>query len=176
MVTAVGAGYAAAERGLISANITNAAMCLGIARAAYDAALDWSLDRVQGGAPIHQHQLVAHDLGRMRILLDAVRSYLLRVAWEYSHVPSFDPELSWGIRVYAADVAIEVTQKALFLFGGRGIMADHPVEKLVRDALTMTHGNGTSALMTLRVGEHQAERRLAARVPARTPVAAAPQD
>jgi alkylation response protein AidB-like acyl-CoA dehydrogenase len=66
-----------------------------------------------------------------------------------------------------------VTQKALFLFGGRGIMADHPVEKLARDALTMTHGNGTGALMTLRVGEHQAERRLAARGTAPPPVTAA---
>lgn len=148
-------------------------LCPGIARAAYEAALDWSLDRVQGGVPIHRHQLVAHDLGRMRILLDAARSYLLRAAWEYSHAPSFDPGLSWGIRVYAADVAIEVTQKALFLFGGRGIMAGCPVEKLARDALTMTHGNGTSALMTLRVGEHQAERRLAARAVARQAVSAA---
>jgi len=162
-MTAVGDGYAAAERGLIAANITNGAMCLGIARAAYEAALDWSLDRVQGGVPIHRHQLVAHDLGRMRILLDAARSYVLRAAWEYSHAPAFDPELSWGVRVYAADVAIEITQKALFLFGGRGIMAGYPVEKLARDALTMTHGNGTSALMTLRVGEHQAQRRLADR-------------
>ncbi len=161
--TAVGEGYAAAERGLIAANITNAAMCLGIARTAYEAALDWSLDRVQGGVPIHRHQLVAHDLGRMRILLDAARSYLLRTAWEYSHAQSFAPELSWGVRVYLADVAIEVTQKVLFLFGGRGIMAGYPVEKLARDALTMTHGNGTSALMTLRVGEHQAEQRLASR-------------
>ena len=67
------------------------------------------------------------------------------------------------VRVYLADVAIEITQKALFLFGGRGIMAGYPVEKLARDALTMTHGNGTSALMTLRVGEHQAEQRLSAR-------------
>jgi alkylation response protein AidB-like acyl-CoA dehydrogenase len=162
-MTAVGEGYAAAERGLIAANITNGALCLGIARAAYEAALDWSLDRVQGGVPIHRHQLVAHDLGRMRILLDAARSYVLRTAWEYSHALSFDPELSWGVRVYLADVAIEVTQKALFLFGGRGIMAGYPVEKLARDALTMTHGNGTSALMTLRVGERQAERRLSSR-------------
>ncbi len=163
LMTAVGDGYAAAERGLIAASITNGALCLGIARAAYEAALDWSLDRVQGGVPIHRHQLVAHDLGRMRILLDAARSYVLRTAWEYSHAPSFDPGLSWGVRVYLADVAIEVTQKALFLFGGRGIMAGYPVEKLARDALTKTHGNGTSALMTLRVGEHQAERRLASR-------------
>jgi acyl-CoA dehydrogenase len=170
-VTAEGEGYLASERGLIAANITNAAMCLGVARAAYEHALDWSLERVQGGRPIYQHQLVAHDLGRMKLLLDAARSYLLRTAAEYSSSDSFDPQLSWGIRVFAADTAIEVTQKAMFLFGGRGIMSDHPVEKLVRDALTLTHGNGTSPLMTMRIGTHEAERRR--RVAVARPAAAA---
>jgi alkylation response protein AidB-like acyl-CoA dehydrogenase len=64
-------------------------------------------------------------------------------------------------------MAIDVTQTAMLLFGGRGIMADHPVEKYVRDALTLTHGNGTDALMTLRLGTHQAEARRAARGPGR---------
>ena len=103
-VTAVGEGYQAAERGLTAANITNAAMCLGVARAAYDAALDWSLDRVQGGVPIYRHQLVANDLGRMKLLLDAAHSYLMRTAWEYSWSPAFHPRLSWGVRVHAAEV------------------------------------------------------------------------
>ena len=134
-----------------------------MARAAYEAALDWSLDRVQGGVPIYRHQLVAHDLGRMKMLLDAAHSYLMRTAWEYSWSPAFHPQLSWGVRVHAAEVAIEVTQKAMFLFGGRGIMTGNPAEKLVRDALTLTHGNGTSALMTLRIGEQQARARLARR-------------
>jgi alkylation response protein AidB-like acyl-CoA dehydrogenase len=163
-ITEVGAGYAASERGLTSANITNAAMCLGVARSAYEAALDWSIDRVQGGVPIYQHQLVAHDLGRMRMLLDTARSHLLAVAWEYSHSGAFDPARSWQIRVFAADAAIEITQKALFLFGGRGIMADFLIEKLVRDALTLTHGNGTSALMTLKIGVHETETRLSNRI------------
>jgi len=168
-VTAAGEGYEAAERGLTAANITNAAMSLGVARAAYEAALDWSLDRVQGGVPIYRHQLVAHDLGRMKLLLDAAHSYLMRTAWEYSWSPAFHPQLSWGVRVHAAEVAIEVTQKAMFLFGGRGIMTGNPAEKLVRDALTLTHGNGTSALMTLRIGEQQAQARLAGRPGAKPP-------
>jgi acyl-CoA dehydrogenase len=166
-VSPVGEGYAAAERGLIAANITNAAMCVGVARAAYEAALDWCLDRVQGGKPIYQHQLVGHDLGRMRLRLESARTYVLRAAWEYSHDPAFNPELSWGARVLGAEMAIDVTQTAMLLFGGRGIMADHPVEKYVRDALTLTHGNGTDALMTLRLGTHQAEARRAARGPGR---------
>ena len=62
-------------------------MSLGVAGAAYEAALDWSRDRVQGGVPIYRHQLVAHDLGRMRLLLDAAHSYLMRTAWEYSWSP-----------------------------------------------------------------------------------------
>ncbi len=159
-VTEIGAGYAASARGLTAANITNAAMCLGVARSAYEAALDWSIDRVQGGVAIHQHQLVAHDLGRMRMLLDAARSHLLSVAWEFSHKAGFEPQRSWQIRVFAADVAIEITQKAMFLFGGRGIMGDFPIEKLVRDALTLTHGNGTTALMTMKIGTEQAETRM----------------
>lgn len=174
-VTAVGEGYQAAERGLTAANITNAAMCLGVARAAYDAALDWSLDRVQGGVPIYRHQLVAHDLGRMKLLLDAAHSYLMHTAWEYSWSPAFHPRSSWGVRVHAAEVAIEVTQKAMLLFGGRGIMTGNPAEKLVRDALTLTHGNGTSALMTLRIGEQQAQARLARRQETRPPDAVAPR-
>lgn len=159
-ITEVGHGYAASERGLTAANITNAAMCIGVARSAYEAALDWSIDRVQGGRPIYQHQLVAHDLGRMRMLLETARSHLFAVAWEYSHAASFPPERSWQIRVFAADIAIEVTQKAMFLFGGRGIMSAYPVEKLVRDALTLTHGNGTSAVMTVKIGTQQAEERM----------------
>lgn len=162
-VSAVGEGYASTERGLLAANVTNAALSLGVAEAAYEEALDWSLDRVQGGVPIHRHEVVAHDLGSMRAQLDAARSYLLRVAWEYSHADRFDPGLTWGVRVFCADMAIEVTKTAMFLFGGRGVMVGHPVEKLMRDALTLTHGNGTSALLTMRRGTHEAERRLAAR-------------
>jgi hypothetical protein len=65
----------------------------------------------------------------------------------------------------------------MFLLGGRGIMSGNLTEKLVRDALTLTHGNGTSALMTLRIGTHQADARLAAHLgsgaaqsPVRTPL------
>jgi alkylation response protein AidB-like acyl-CoA dehydrogenase len=85
------------------------------------------------------------------------------VAWSYSHREDFDPEMSWSVRVFAGEAAIEVTQKAMLLFGGRGIMNGYPVEKLVRDALTLTHGNGTDAVLTLRLGTHQARQRLDSR-------------
>lgn len=157
-ITKVGEGYAASENGLIAANITNAGMCLGVASAAYEIALKWCTERVQGGQEIYKHQLVAHDLGRMKTLIEATRSHLISVAWRYSHDPEFHESESWQIRVMAADTAIEVTQKSLFLFGGRGIMQNFPIEKLVRDALTLTHGNGTSALMTMKIGMYEGEK------------------
>ena len=159
----VGGGMRAQAAVLVGPNITNAATALGVARAAYEESLDFSLDRVQGGAPIWRHQLVAHELGWMRMQLDAMRSHVLRAAWEFSHDPAFDPALAWGVRVFATDLAIEITRRAVLLFGGRGIMSDWPVEKLARDALTLTHGNGTNALMLLKTGTRAAEQRLATR-------------
>jgi alkylation response protein AidB-like acyl-CoA dehydrogenase len=159
----VGGGMRAQAAVLVGPNITNAATALGVARAAYEEALDFSLDRVQGGVPIWQHQLVAHELGWIRMQLDAMRSHILRVAWAFSHDPGFDPALAWGVRVFATELAIEITRRVVLLFGGRGIMSAWPAEKLARDALTLTHGNGTNALMLLKTGTRAAEQRLAGR-------------
>lgn len=163
VVGEVGRGLQAQLAVLVGPNVTNAATALGVARAAYEEALDFSLDRVQGGVPIWRHQLVAHELGALRMQLEAVRSYVLRTAWELSHADDFDPALAWCVRVFATEAAIDVTRRAVLLFGGRGVMSDWPVEKLARDALTLTHGNGTNALMLLKAGTRAAERRLAAR-------------
>jgi alkylation response protein AidB-like acyl-CoA dehydrogenase len=163
VVGEVGGGMRAQAAVLVGPNITNAATALGVARAAYEEALDFALDRVQGGVPIWRHQLVAHELGWLGAQLEAMRSHVLRVAWQFSHDPAFDPALAWGVRVVATDLAIEITRRVVLLFGGRGIMSAWSVEKLARDALTLTHGNGTNALMLLKAGTRAAERRLAAR-------------
>jgi butyryl-CoA dehydrogenase len=163
VVGEVGKGMRAQQAVLVGPNITNAATALGVARAAYDAAVDFSLDRVQGGVPIWRHQLVAHELGWIRAQVEAMRSHVHRVAWEFSHSPDFDPALAWGVRVFATDLAIEITRRVVLLFGGRGVMSEWPAEKLARDALTLTHGNGTNALMLLKSGTRAAEQRLAAR-------------
>ena len=164
VVGEVGRSMAGHQQVLIGPNVTNAASALGVARAAYEHALDFSLDRVQGGQPIYRHQLVAHELGSLKAQLDAARSHVYRVAWELSHDRErFEPELAWGVRVVVTELAIDLTRRVMSLFGGRGVMSAWPVEKLHRDALTLTHGNGTNALMLLRTGTRQAEKRLAAR-------------
>jgi len=160
VVGEVGQGLPAQLGVLIGPNVTNAATALGLARAAYEAALEFSLDRVQGGVPIWRHQLVAHELGSLRVRLDALRSHVDRVAAELARGDGFDPALAWGVRAYATEAAIDITRRVVSLFGGRGVMAAWPAEKLARDALTLTHGNGTNALMLLKTGTREAERRL----------------
>lgn len=160
VVGELGRGLPAQLAVLIGPNVTNAATALGVARAAYEAALDFSLDRVQGGAPIWRHQLVAHELGSLRVQLDAMRSHVYAVAAELARGVDFDPSLAWGVRVHATEAAIDVTRRVVLLLGGRGVMSAWPAEKLARDALTLTHGNGTNALMLLKTGTREAERRL----------------
>ncbi|MBI2755314.1 MAG: acyl-CoA/acyl-ACP dehydrogenase [Chloroflexi bacterium] len=157
-VTEVGSGFEAHERAMVSANITNGAMAVGLARAAYERALHWSTERVQGGRLLYQHQLVGHELGQMCAQIEAARSLVWRAAWTLGQGGSTAAsELSWAARVVGTQMAITVTQQAMHLFGGWGIMNDWPVEKLVRDALTLTHGNGTNPLMLLKLGTLQAE-------------------
>jgi acyl-CoA dehydrogenase len=160
VVGELGQGQQAQLAVLVGPNVTNAATALGVARAAYEAAVDFSLDRVQGGVPIWRHQLVAHELGALRVRLDAMRSHVYAVAAELARGGDFDPALAWGVRVHATEAAIDVTRRAVLLLGGRGVMSAWPVEKLARDALTLTHGNGTNALMLLKTGTREAERRL----------------
>lgn len=160
VVGELGKGQPAQLAVLVGPNVTNAATALGVARAAYEAALDFALDRVQGGVPIWRHQLVAHELGSLRAQLDALRSHVYRVAAELARGDDFDPALAWGLRAYATEAAIDVTRRVVLLFGGRGVMSAWPAEKLARDALTLTHGNGTNALMLLKTGTRAAECRL----------------
>jgi alkylation response protein AidB-like acyl-CoA dehydrogenase len=155
----VGQGLAASHRALVAANLVNAAKAVGIARAAYDEALRWSVERVQGGAPIFRHQLVARDLGAMRVDLDAACGYTWHTARAFARgEPGLAPELVSAANVFATEAVVRVARGAVELFGGRGMMEAWPVAKLLRDALTLQHANGTNSLLLLKLGARDAER------------------
>lgn len=165
-VSAVGEGLGATRRGAnVGSNLVNAFMSIGVARAAYEAALDWCTTRVQGGQPIYRHQLVAHALGGMKVEVEAARGYATQVAATLDRVGAGDlaPELAWGANVFASEMVVRVARRAMEQFGGRGMMGDWPAEKLMRDALTLQHGFGTNPLTLTKIGTGEAERHLAAR-------------
>jgi alkylation response protein AidB-like acyl-CoA dehydrogenase len=153
----VGEGLEATRRALIGANVINAAMAVGIARAAYEEALQWSIERVQGGVPIYQHQLVARDLGAMRADWEAARCYTWATARAFARLGPELAELASGANLFATEAVVRVARAAMELFGGRGMMGEWPVEKLVRDAMTLQHANGTNALVSVKMGRRDAE-------------------
>lgn len=111
---------------------------MGIARAAFVAALGYAKDRIQGGKAIIDHQAVSGLLADMYMDIQAGRSLVWQTARELSR-GNRDTMLSLSSARFATKVVLKVTQDALSIFGGSGVMKELPVEKYVRDALIFIH-------------------------------------
>ncbi|WP_415853438.1 acyl-CoA dehydrogenase family protein [Sinomonas sp. G460-2] len=148
----------------IASNLVKAAMSVGVARSAFQEALQWSTERVQGGSLIYTHQVVSRDLGRMRSDIEAAQSYVLRVARLYDAVgQDMDHAMAYGANVFAREMVLHVARLGMEMFGGRGMMGEWPAEKIMRDALTLQHGFGTNPLMLITIGTAAAEEALRTR-------------
>ena len=127
-----------------------AAALVGLARAAFEAARAYSLERRQFGAPIREHQLVGETIARMRLEVDAARLLVLRAASELE--VGRDASLSAAeAKLYASETAVKVTQAALQLHGGYGFTQELPLEMWVRDAMVGRIFFGTSEMQLLEI-------------------------
>lgn len=107
---------------------------LGIGRAAFEYALDYSKERVQFGRPLIMNQAIAFKLADMAIELDAARLLIWRAAWmSHAGVPFWRAEGSMA-KAYPSDVAMRTTVDAVQILGGYGYVSEFPVEKWMRDA------------------------------------------
>ncbi len=125
-----------------------AAGAIGIARAAYEYALNYSHDRVQFGKPIGSFQAIAFMLADMAMQIDAARLMMWRAAWLYDEGKSCTTEASMA-KAFAADVAMKVTTDAVQVLGGYGYIREYPVEKWMRDAKIMQIYEGTAQIQRL---------------------------
>ncbi len=126
--------------------MTYAAAAVGLARAAYEHALDYAQTRESFGRPIARHQAVGAKLADMAMGVDAARLLLWRAGWMVeAGLPLLRAEGSMA-KCFAADVAVGVTQEAVQILGGHGYMADHPVEKWYRDAKIYQIWEGTNEI------------------------------
>jgi alkylation response protein AidB-like acyl-CoA dehydrogenase len=128
---------------------TVGAQAIGIARAAYEYALDYACSRVQFGRPIVEHQAVAFALADMRTDIDAARLLVWRAAWMGRNNRPFDAGEGSMSKLRAGEVAVAATGKAVQLLGGAGFVRDHPVERWYRDAKIYTIFEGTSEIQRL---------------------------
>jgi alkylation response protein AidB-like acyl-CoA dehydrogenase len=115
-----------------------ASTAMGIARAAFEAALDYAKERVQGGKPIIEHQAVSGLLADMYMDLQAGRSLLWHTAQTFDHGHR-NTMLSLASARFATKVVLNVTRDALSIFGGSGVMKELPLEKYLRDSLIFIH-------------------------------------
>jgi acyl-CoA dehydrogenase len=125
------------------------AQALGIARAAYEYALEYARTRVQFGRPIIENQGVAFALADMRMEIDAARLLVWRAAWMGKTNQPFTAGEGSMSKLKAGEVAVAVTEKAVQLLGGAGYVRDHPVQRWYRDAKIYTIFEGTSEIQRL---------------------------
>jgi alkylation response protein AidB-like acyl-CoA dehydrogenase len=128
------------------------ALGTGLARAAYERALEYTKERIQGGRPIFEHQSVRARLFRMFSLVQAARS-LSRNVYVYNLtqiVQGRPAQLNHSIasKVFCTNAALEVATLAVQLHGANGMTREYPVEMFLRDATAMTIADGENAYLT----------------------------
>ena len=143
-----GKGLAIALSNLEGGRIGIAAQALGIARAAFEAALDYARERIQFGVPIIEHQSIANLLADMQTQINAARLLILQAA---SMRERSEPCLSEAsqAKLFASEMAEAVCSKAIQIYGGYGYLEDYPVERFYRDARITQIYEGTSEVQRL---------------------------
>ncbi len=129
-----------------------AAMAVGVARAAYEYARDYSLSRVQFGHPIGQTQAVAFMLADMSAAVDAARLLTWRAAWMARQRKPFRHAEGSMAKLVAGETAVRVTEQAIQILGGNGYTREYPVERWHRDAKIFTIFEGTSEIQRVIIG------------------------
>ncbi|MDJ1136314.1 acyl-CoA dehydrogenase family protein [Streptomyces iconiensis] len=125
------------------------AQAVGIARAAYETALEYAKTRVQFGRPIIDNQGVAFQLADMRTRVDAARLLVWRASWMAAAGRRFDSAEGSMSKLFAGETAKSVTAQAMQILGGNGYTREYPVERMHRDAAIYTIFEGTSEIQRL---------------------------
>ncbi|AJT68121.1 acyl-CoA dehydrogenase family protein [Streptomyces chattanoogensis] len=146
-----GKGFSVAMSALAKGRMSVAAGCVGIARAALEAALGYAGQREQFGRPIAGHQLVQELISDIAVDVDAARLLTWRVADLIDRGEPFVTEASKA-KLFASEAAVRAANNALQVFGGYGYIDEYPVGKLLRDARVMTLYEGTSQIQKLVIG------------------------
>jgi alkylation response protein AidB-like acyl-CoA dehydrogenase len=128
---------------------TVGAQALGIARAAYEYALDYAGDRKAFGRPIIENQSIAFALADLRTEIEAVRLLIWQAAWMARGGRTFDAGQGSMSKLRAGELAVAASEKAIQVLGGAGYSREHPVERMYRDAKIYTIFEGTSEIQRL---------------------------
>jgi alkylation response protein AidB-like acyl-CoA dehydrogenase len=143
-----GDGFVQALKVLDGGRISIAALSVGIAQGAFDAALKYSQERQQFNQSISKFQGISFKLADMATKIEAAKLLTYRAGDLKNRGESVTKESAMA-KLYASEVAVDVANEAVQIFGGYGYTKDFPVEKFYRDAKLCTIGEGTSEIQKL---------------------------
>lgn len=148
MLGQIGDGFIQAMKILDGGRISIAALSLGIAKGAFDAAVKYSQERQQFGQPISQFQAISFKIADMATQIEAAELLTLQAADLKNRGQKVTRQSAFA-KYYASEVAVRVSTEAVQIFGGYGYTKDFPVEKFYRDSKLCTIGEGTSEIQKL---------------------------
>ena len=149
----LGAGWVDSMKILDGGRISIAALSVGLARGAYEAALAYSKQRRQFGKAICEFEAIQFYLAEMATEIDAARLLTERAAAAKDAGQPVS-KLSAQAKLYASEIAVRATDRAIQIHGGYGFTKDYPVEKYYRDVKLCTIGEGTSEIQKLVIARH----------------------
>src|SRR5712691_4772093 len=149
----VGYGFIDAMKVLDGGRISIGALAVGIARGAYEAARDYSLQRTAFGKPISDFQAIQFMLADMATEIEASRLLCYRAA-AIKDAGEKVTTASAMAKLYASEVAVRATERGVQIFGGYGFIKDFPAEKYYRDVKLCTIGEGTSEIQRMVIARH----------------------
>lgn len=121
----------------------------GLAKAAFDEALKYSKERIQGGVPIFEHQNIKLKLMDMFNKVEAARSLSRRVsAYNAANPPGSTPH-AMAAKCRSTEAAFQVASEAIQIFGGNGLSKEYPIEKIFRDAKASMIEDGENSALAL---------------------------
>ncbi len=144
----VNEGFVDSLKVLDGGRVSIAALAIGMAQGAYDAALKYAKLRKQFGRPISEFQAIQHKLVDMAVDIDAARLLNYRAGWMLDHGQRVTRESSMA-KLFASEAAVRIANEAVQIHGGYGFIKDYPVEKFYRDVKLCTIGEGTSEIQRL---------------------------
>ena len=143
-----GRGFGQVMSALEGGRINVAARAVGVAQAAFDAAIKYAQQRVTFGQPISQHQAIQLKLADMATKIEAARLLTYESARKKDEGERVDLEAGMA-KLFASEMWGEVTMEAMRIHGGYGYIKDYPVERYYRDAPLMIIGEGTNEIQKL---------------------------
>lgn len=128
--------------------ISIAALSLGIAQAAFEAAVKYAKERVQFGHTLSKFQAIQFKLADMAMEIELARNMVYKAAWLKDNGKPFTKESAMA-KLYASETAVRTSNQAIQIHGGNGYMREYAVERYLRDAKLMEIGEGTSEIQRM---------------------------